>query len=57
MYEMMPIILRNVHDLQREKDARKLAAIPIVAAGYVGDMPEDLCYNLTSLTSVTTRKS
>lgn len=46
MYEMMPIILRNVHDLQREKDARKLAAIVIVAAGYGGDMPEDLCYDL-----------
>ena len=42
----MPIILRNVHDLQREKDARKLAAIAIVAAGYGGDMPEDLCYDL-----------
>ena len=32
--------------LRTEKDARKLAAISIVAAGYAGDMPEDLCDEL-----------
>ena len=28
------------------QEARKLAAITMVAAGYAGDMPEDLCYDL-----------
>lgn len=45
-YEMLPIILTGTHDLRAEKDARKLAAIAIVAAGYGGDMPEDLANEL-----------
>ena len=32
--------------LKTEKDARKLAAIALVAAGYAGDMPEELCNEL-----------
>lgn len=41
LYEMLPTILMASH-LRTEKDARKLAAIALVAAGYAGDMPEDL---------------
>ena len=41
LYEMLPTILGASH-LKTEKDARKLAAISMVAAGYAGDMPEDL---------------
>lgn len=40
-YELLPTILGASH-LRAEKDARKLAAITLVAAGYAGDMPEDL---------------
>lgn len=46
IYETLPIILNGMHDYRTEKDARKLAAISIVAAGYGGDMPEDLCNEL-----------
>ena len=46
MYETLPIIVRGVYDLRTDKDARKLAAITIVAGGYGGDMPEDQCYDL-----------
>ena len=45
MYEMLPTILMASH-LRTEKDARKLAAIAMVAAGYAGDMPEELCNEL-----------
>ncbi len=45
LYEMLPIILGASH-LKANKDARKLAAISLVAAGYVGDMPEELCNEL-----------
>ena len=55
MYEMLPTILGASH-LRAEKDARKLAAIALVAAGYAGDMDEDLANELTSLTSVATRQ-
>ena len=41
MYEMLPTILMASH-LRTEKDARKLAAIAMVAAGYAGDMDEEL---------------
>ena len=41
MYEMLPTILMS-SQFRTEKDARKLAAISVVAAGYGGDMPEDL---------------
>ena len=40
LYEMLPIILGASH-LRTEKDARKLAAIAVVAAGYGGDMDEE----------------
>lgn len=45
LYEMLPIILGASH-LRANKDARKLAAISLVAAGYAGDMPEDLATEL-----------
>ena len=45
LYEMLPTILMASH-LRTEKDARKLAAIALVAAGYGGDMPEELCNEL-----------
>lgn len=45
MYEMLPTILMASH-MRTEKDSRKLAAIAMVAAGYAGDMPEDLCDEL-----------
>jgi hypothetical protein len=54
-YEMLPIILGASH-LKANKDARKLAAIAMVAAGYSGDMDEELANELTSLTSVATRQ-
>ena len=39
---MLPTILGASH-LKANKDARKLAAIALVAAGYGGDMDEELC--------------
>ena len=45
LYEMLPIILGASH-LRANKDARKLAAISVVAAGYAGDMDEELCNEL-----------
>ena len=44
-YEMLPIILGASH-LRTNKDARKLAAIALAAAGYAGDMDEELCNEL-----------
>lgn len=44
-YELLPTVLGASH-LRANKDARKLAAIALVAAGYAGDMPEDLCNEL-----------
>ena len=41
MYEMLSTILMASH-LREEKDSRKLAAISVVAAGFGGDMPEEL---------------
>jgi hypothetical protein len=41
MYEIMPTILMSSY-LREEKDSRRLAAISIVAAGFGGDMPEEL---------------
>ena len=40
------MILTATHDLRTEKDARKLAATTIVAAGYGGDMDEELANDL-----------
>ena len=45
LYEMLPTILMSSH-LREEKDARKLAAISVVAAGYGGDMDEELANEL-----------
>lgn len=45
LYEMLPTILGASH-LRAEKDARKLAAISLVAAGYAGDMDEELANEL-----------
>jgi hypothetical protein len=45
LYEMLPIILGASH-LRANKDARKLAAIALVAAGYAGDMPEEVANEL-----------
>lgn len=45
LYEMLPIILGASH-LRTNKDARKLAAIALVAAGYAGDMDEELANEL-----------
>lgn len=45
MYDMLPTILMSTH-LRTDKDARRLAAIAVVAAGYAGDMDEDLCNEL-----------
>ena len=42
---MLPIILGASH-LRANKDARKLAAIALVAAGYAGDMDEELANEL-----------
>ena len=44
-YELLPTILGASH-LRTEKDARKLAAIALVAAGYASDMDEELCNEL-----------
>ena len=46
IYETLPTILKGVYDLRIDKDARRLAAIAIVARGYGGDMPEEQCYDL-----------
>ena len=45
LYEMLPTILGASH-IRTEKDARKLAAIALVAAGYAGDMDEELANEL-----------
>ena len=41
--------MKGVYDLRIDKDARRLAAIAIVAGGYGGDMPEVQCYDLLDL--------
>ena len=45
LYEYLPMILNSSH-LRGEKDASKLAAIAVVAAGYGGDMDEELANEL-----------
>ena len=42
---MLPTILMASH-LRDERDSRKLAAISVVAAGFGGDMPEELANEL-----------
>ena len=41
IYETLPYIIQGVYDLRKDKNARKLAAITVVAAGYAGDMSEE----------------
>ena len=45
LYETLPMILNSSH-LRGEKGASKLAAIAVVAAGYGGDMDEELANEL-----------
>ena len=45
LFEMLPTILMST-GFRTDKDARKLAAIAVVAAGYGGDMDEELCNEL-----------
>lgn len=45
IYEYLPTILMST-GFRTDKDARRLAAIAIVAAGYGGDMDEGLCNEL-----------
>jgi len=46
LYETLPMILNSSH-LRGEKGASKLAAISVVAAGYGGDMDEELANELS----------
>ena len=46
IYNTLPVILRGMYDFRIHLDARKLAAITIVAGGYGGDMPEAQAYDL-----------
>ena len=46
MFEFLPIILHHMYDFATDKAARKLATIAMVAAGYGGDMPEELANEL-----------
>lgn len=46
LYNTLPMMLRSMYDYRIHLDARKLAAIMIVACGYGGDMPEALAYDL-----------
>ena len=46
MYETLLTVTAGAYDLHTNKEARKLAGITMVAAGYAGDMPEGLCYDL-----------
>ena len=45
LYEMLPTILMSSY-YREEKDSRKLAAISVVAAGFGGDMDEELANEL-----------
>ena len=45
MYDMLPLILMS-SPFRTDKDARRLAAIAVVAAGYAGDMDEELANEL-----------
>ena len=46
LYNYLPMLLRSTYDFRINLDARKLAAITIVAGGYGGDMSEDQAYDL-----------
>ena len=45
LFETLPMILMST-GFRTDKDARKLAAISVVAAGYGGDMDEESCNEL-----------
>ena len=45
LFETLPTILMST-GMRADKDARKLATIAVVAAGYGGDMDEELCNEL-----------
>lgn len=45
LFETLPTILMST-GMRADKDARNLAAIAVVAAGYGGDMDEELCDEL-----------
>ena len=45
MFDMLPTILMSSY-LRVDKNARRLAAIAVVAAGYAGDMDEELANEL-----------
>ena len=45
MNDMLPTILMS-SPFRADKDARRLAAIAVVAGGYAGDMDEDLANEL-----------
>ena len=45
LFETLPTILMST-GMRADKDARKLAAISLVATGYAGDMPEELANEL-----------
>ena len=53
LFETLPTILMSTA-LRTDKDARKLVAIAVVAAGYVGDMDEELCNELLDISTSTT---
>lgn len=40
MYNTLPSILRGIASFRKDRSARRLAAISVVAGGYGGDMPE-----------------
>ena len=46
LYESLPMMLKGTRNLSTDTSARKLAATAIVAGGYGGDMPEELCDEL-----------
>ena len=46
LYNILSMLLRSKYDFRIHLDARKLAAIMIVACGYGGDMPEEQAYGL-----------
>ena len=45
LFETLPTILMST-GMRADKDARKLTAITVVAAGYGGDMDDELCNEL-----------
>ena len=46
MYETLLTVTVGVYDLHTNKEARKLAGITMIAAGYASDMSEDLFNDL-----------